>query len=223
MATTFGMLTKPVSYGARQTLNLARTALRTGASVVGAIVGSGGSEQSAEAPSEAQPRGARPQRSRRPKPLDDVSITRKVETQLFRDSTVPKGKIDVNTADGVVWLRGEAKNPEMIKRLEREAREIPEVQRVENLLHLPKTPAPSRTDTPPTQRKTRRSRSTPTPSAAKRRVSEERKPKTPSAEPSPSEHAAERRGRTPAPLGTAAADGGGADQATETSGDERTG
>jgi hypothetical protein len=223
MATSFGILTKPVSYGARQTFNLTRAALRTGASVIGALTGSDGSDEPHEAPPEAQSRGARPQRSRQPKPLDDVAITRKVETQLFRDSAVPKGKIDVNTADGVVWLRGEAKNPEMIKRLEREAREIPEVQRVENLLHLPKTPAPSRTDTPPTQRKTRRSRSTPTPSAAKRRVSEERKPKTPAAEPSPREHAAERRGRTPAPLGTPAGDGGRPGQGAASSDDERTG
>ena len=70
---------------------------------------------------------------------------------------MPKGKIDVNAADGVVWLRGEAKTPDMIKALERQAREIPEVVEVENLLHLPKTPAPTRTDSPPSQRKTRRS------------------------------------------------------------------
>jgi hypothetical protein len=87
-----------------------------------------------------------PQASRTPKDLDDVSLARKVETIIFRDENVPKGKIDVNAAEGVVWLRGEAKTPEMIKALATEAQAIPEVKKVENLLHLPKTPAPTRTN-----------------------------------------------------------------------------
>jgi len=86
-----------------------------------------------------------PQASRVPKDLDDVGLARKVETVIFRDDSVPKGKIDVNAADGVVWLRGEAQTPEMIKALAQEAAAIPEVKGVENLLHLPKTPAPTRT------------------------------------------------------------------------------
>src|SRR3954453_20559342 len=72
-----------------------------------------------------------PQASRTPKALDDVALARKVETVIFRDDSVPKGKIDVHAADGVVWLRGEAKTPEMIKTLERQAAAIPEVKRVE--------------------------------------------------------------------------------------------
>jgi hypothetical protein len=97
-----------------------------------------------------------PQATQAPKDLDDVAIARKVETVIFRDDAVETGKIDVNAADGVVWLRGEAKTPEQIKDLERRTAAIPEVKQVENLLHLPKTPAPTRTDTPPSQRKTRR-------------------------------------------------------------------
>src|SRR3954452_10027120 len=102
-----------------------------------------------QAQKRSQPRkaAARRQASRRPKDLDEVSRARKVETVIFRDDSVPKGKIDVNAATGVVWLRGEARTPEMIKDLERQAMAIPEVRKVENLLHLPKTPAPTRTDT----------------------------------------------------------------------------
>src|SRR5690242_18457384 len=55
-----------------------------------------------------------PQATQTPKDLDDVAVARKVETVIFRDDSIPKGKIDVNAADGVVWLRGEAKTPEMI-------------------------------------------------------------------------------------------------------------
>jgi hypothetical protein len=98
------------------------------------------------APKRAQraPRKSSPQASRVPKDLDDVALARKVETIIFRDDSVPKGDIDVNTANGVVWLRGQAKTPEMIKGLERQCASIPEVRQVENLLHLPKTPAPTR-------------------------------------------------------------------------------
>ena len=89
-----------------------------------------------------------------PKDLDDVTIARKVETELFRTRSVDKGKIDVNVVDGVVYLRGIAKNPAQVKALEAKARAIPEVVEVENLLHLPKTPAraskPQRRTTPST-------------------------------------------------------------------------
>jgi BON domain len=114
-------------------------------------------QQPRRASTQRRTRKADPQASQRPKELDDVGLARKVESVIFREETVPKGKIDVNAADGVVWLRGEAKTPEMIKELESQAAAIPEVKRVENLLHLPKTPAPTRTDTPPSQRKTQRS------------------------------------------------------------------
>ena len=75
--------------------------------------------------------------------MSDETITRKVETEIFRDANVPKGKISVNTVDGVVELRGEVKRPAMVKSLEAQVRAIPEVRGVENLLHLPKTPARS--------------------------------------------------------------------------------
>jgi hypothetical protein len=110
-----------------------------------------GEEQRAPAPAPRAPQPAprarrkpSPQASRVPKDLDDVALARKVETIIFRDDSVPKGDIDVNAANGVVWLRGQAKTPEMIKGLGRQCASIPEVRRVENLLHLPKTPAPTR-------------------------------------------------------------------------------
>jgi hypothetical protein len=92
-----------------------------------------------------EPAATRPKEpaAARPKDLDDVAIARKVETIIFRDDDVPKGHIDVNCVNGVVWLRGEAKTPEMIKELERQTAAIPEVNGVENMLHLPKTPAPT--------------------------------------------------------------------------------
>src|SRR5215208_6541651 len=112
MANPLNTLTKPLQIGMR--------------AVVGAVHGAqealkGQEEQQPERQSQPQPQPRKPaaqRRNTRPKPLDDKTITDKVETELFRDGNVEKGKIDVNTADGTVWLRGVAKSPEQIKELE---------------------------------------------------------------------------------------------------------
>ncbi len=76
------------------------------------------------------------------KELDDVTLARKVETEIFRDADAPKGQVDVNVVDGVVYLRGEVEE-DMIKDLENAARKVAGVKDVENLLHTPGTPAPT--------------------------------------------------------------------------------
>jgi hypothetical protein len=132
------------------------------------------------APAAAKPR-RKPQTSKRPKPIGDPAIARKVESAIFRDEDVPKGDINVNVVDGVAYLRGEAKSPEMINALEEQAKAVTEVVGVENLLHLPGTPAPTRTDTPPSQRKSRRTKphsSIVGDRPVEQRVTEERAPTT---------------------------------------------
>ena len=80
-----------------------------------------------------------------PKPQpDDVTLTRKVETEIFRDAEVPKGQINVNAENGKIYLRGEVEQPELIKDLEQRARKVQGVQDVENLLHLPGAEAPTK-------------------------------------------------------------------------------
>jgi hypothetical protein len=70
-----------------------------------------------------------------PKPQpDDVTLARKVETEIFRDADVPKGKINVNAENGKVVLRGEVESPEMIEDLVSKARKVQGVQDVESLL-----------------------------------------------------------------------------------------
>jgi osmotically-inducible protein OsmY len=77
-----------------------------------------------------------------PKPQpDDITLARKVETEIFRDADVPKGQINVNAENGKIVLRGEVGQPEMIRDLEERARKVQGVREVENLLHLPGTPA----------------------------------------------------------------------------------
>jgi len=80
-----------------------------------------------------------------PKPQpDDVTLTRKVETEIFRDADVPKGQINVNAENGKIVLRGEVEQPQLIKDLEKRTKKVKGVQEVENLLHLQGTPAPSK-------------------------------------------------------------------------------
>jgi osmotically-inducible protein OsmY len=80
-----------------------------------------------------------------PKPQpDDATLARKVETEIFRDADVPKGQINVNAENGKVYLRGEVGQTGLIKDLEERTRKVQGVQDVENLLHLPGTPAPTK-------------------------------------------------------------------------------
>jgi hypothetical protein len=79
-----------------------------------------------------------------PKPdITGQDLAHKVETILFRDEKVPKGDINIDAAGGTVVLRGEVPSAEMRDELVQQADAIPEVARVDNLLHLPGEPAPN--------------------------------------------------------------------------------
>jgi hypothetical protein len=71
---------------------------------------------------------------------DDVTLARKVESELFRPADAPKDSVSVNVQHGVVELRGEVKRPEDIKALGAAAAAIDGVKDVRNLLHTPGSP-----------------------------------------------------------------------------------
>ena len=73
---------------------------------------------------------------------DDVTLARQVESELFREENAAKGHISVNAANGVVQLRGEVEQPELIDELIQRAHSVRGVREVESLLHLPGEPAP---------------------------------------------------------------------------------
>lgn len=73
---------------------------------------------------------------------DDATLAHKVESEIFRNREFPKGQININAQEGVVVLRGQVERPELIKDLEERTRKVQGVRDVENLLHLPDTPAP---------------------------------------------------------------------------------
>jgi BON domain len=76
-----------------------------------------------------------------PKEFTDETLAHKVETEIFRDADVPKGQINVNAQGGVVQLRGEVPDPDVSNERVEKARSVQGVKEVENLLHLPGTPA----------------------------------------------------------------------------------
>jgi osmotically-inducible protein OsmY len=78
----------------------------------------------------------------KPQP-NDATLAQKVETEIFRDADVPKGQINVNAEDGVVVLRGQVDEPDLIKELEKKTRKVQGVKDVQNLLHVPGEEVPA--------------------------------------------------------------------------------
>src|SRR5439155_1212503 len=189
------LITLPIRLGyeaTRRTLHVATAA--------GRLVGLVGAEEP------AAPVRARRRPRRRKRGMDDATLARKVETEIFRGRRAAKGKIDVNTAGGVVWLRGEAKTPQQIKQFEAKAAAVPEGKRVENLLHLAGDEAPTQIAGTAPEAEER--------PLTRRFTTEER---TPEGEPLPKELADRGEGRQPAPLGAsddAPGGGGGGDART---------
>jgi osmotically-inducible protein OsmY len=75
--------------------------------------------------------------------VDDVTLARKVESEIFRDADAPKGQVSVDVQNGVANLRGEVTDEGWIAKLADEAKKVDGVKGVNNLLHGPGTPAPS--------------------------------------------------------------------------------
>jgi hypothetical protein len=75
---------------------------------------------------------------------DDTSLARKVETEIFRDADAPKGSVNINAENGVVFLRGQVDSADTIAELVRQTEKVHGVRAVQSLLHLPGTPAPSK-------------------------------------------------------------------------------
>lgn len=79
-------------------------------------------------------------------PPSDAALTAKVESEVLSRWNYPKGFIVVNSADGIVELRGTCETTEQINELEAQVRKVTGVLDVHNYLHLPNTPAPNKQD-----------------------------------------------------------------------------
>jgi hypothetical protein len=82
-------------------------------------------------------------RRRHREPVDDITLAHKVDSELYGRVRVPKGRISINAEDGFVFLRGVLDRQEDIDSIGAATRQISGVRQVENLIHLPGTPAPA--------------------------------------------------------------------------------
>jgi osmotically-inducible protein OsmY len=73
---------------------------------------------------------------------DDVTLARKVESEIFRASDAPKGSVSVYVQAGVAYLRGEVPQEPWISKLADDASHVDGIKGVQNLLHTPGTPTP---------------------------------------------------------------------------------
>jgi len=71
---------------------------------------------------------------------DDVTLARKVETEIFRPRDAPKDRVSVNVQHGIVELRGEIARTEDVEWLGAAAQRVKGVKEVHNLLHTPGSP-----------------------------------------------------------------------------------
>lgn len=77
-----------------------------------------------------------------PRSYDDVTLARKVESEVFRRAHAPKGAVSVSAYGGVVELRGQLDDAAQIDELVRAAERVEGVLGVDCLLHTPDQPAP---------------------------------------------------------------------------------
>jgi hypothetical protein len=74
--------------------------------------------------------------------LDEVALTNKVRSELFRDPAIDKGTININAERDVVFLRGTVPSHELVAELGSRVERIDGVRKVVNLLHVPGAPIP---------------------------------------------------------------------------------
>jgi osmotically-inducible protein OsmY len=68
---------------------------------------------------------------------NDQALAERVKSEIFQPADAPKESVNINVENGVVYLRGEVRRPDQIRKLVKEAGAVDGVRGVENLLHTP--------------------------------------------------------------------------------------
>jgi osmotically-inducible protein OsmY len=68
---------------------------------------------------------------------NDQALAERVKSEIFQPADAPKGSVNVNVEDGVVYLRGQVKRADQVRKLVEEAGAVDGVRGVENLLQTP--------------------------------------------------------------------------------------
>jgi BON domain-containing protein len=80
------------------------------------------------------------------RPVDDLTLRDRVESEVLRSRDLPKGQINFDVASGVVTVRGQVDNAFQIATIEKAVLKVAGVRGVENLLHVNGTPAPNKAE-----------------------------------------------------------------------------
>jgi osmotically-inducible protein OsmY len=80
-------------------------------------------------------RGAR--KTHREAAPNDQTLAERVKSEIFQPADAPKDAVNINVENGVVYLRGQVKRPDQIRKLVEDAGSVDGVRGVENLLHTP--------------------------------------------------------------------------------------
>lgn len=75
--------------------------------------------------------------------LNDETLAHKVESELFRDPSIPKGSMNINAEHGTVILRGVVDSQDQIEKIMLETMAIDGVKVVRSLLRTPAQPTPT--------------------------------------------------------------------------------
>ena len=78
------------------------------------------------------------------RPVDDLTLRDRVESEVFRNPDLPKGQINFDVASAIVTIRGQVDNAFQISTVEKAVLKVPGVNGVENLVHVVGTPAPNK-------------------------------------------------------------------------------
>lgn len=68
---------------------------------------------------------------------NDQALAERVKSEIFQPADAPKDAVNINVENGVVYLRGQVRRPDQIRKLVEEAGAVDGVRGVENLLQTP--------------------------------------------------------------------------------------
>jgi osmotically-inducible protein OsmY len=77
-------------------------------------------------------------------PENDETLRDKIQSEVLTRHNYPKGDINVNVENGVVYLRGQVNTEDQLSALDQEVRKVTGVVDVQNLIRVPAAPAPSK-------------------------------------------------------------------------------
>lgn len=78
---------------------------------------------------------------------DDPTLLERVQSEIFRDSSLLRETLNVDSQAGIITLRGAIPEPARMLALVAAVQDVPGVIEVRNLLHTPETPAPNKAPT----------------------------------------------------------------------------